>query len=402
MGDRNGFDPSVIESRILAYESFGIHRTGWPGDDRTTDWLLDELRSIASGIEAGAERFPFPRFEARRAYIDPGDGPVDGVAMYDGGVTPGGGLEGELCEEDDPDPFGKFLLASSATRGDGRWTAPHVREHYEQLEDSGVIGVIVPTGDRLGEIVVRNAEHIDQPFELPVLQIARRDVGRLSAALVTRQTVTLEIDADRLQSRATNAIATLPATVSAEEQRAPVVVMTPKSGWFTCAAERGGGLAAWLAIAEAAAALDTRYRALHFVASSGHELRHQGLRHYLHYHQGLVAEAGFWMHLGASIGARFPRARIGASDQDLLDLATKSLNTAEAGPYEAMQAGDPGGGEARNIAAFGGRYVTFLGGHDFFHSPNDTVDVAVDAASVSRWSHAAWEIVRQVMEQPDG
>lgn len=404
MSDGDGFDAALIEARILAYESFGIHRTGWPGDDRTTEWLLDELRRITgdAGLEAAAERFPFPRFECRRAFVDAGDGPIEGVPMYDGGVTRAGGIEAELCEEDDADPFGKIVLASSAARGDRRWTAPEVRDHYEALRTEGVLGVVVPSGDRLGEVVVRNAEHIDQPFDLPVLQIPRRDIQRLSAALVTRHSVTLEIDADRLQSRATNVVATLPATVSAENERPPVVVMTPKSGWFACAAERGGGIAAWLAIAEAAAALHVRPRAVHFVASSGHELHHQGLRHYLHYHQGLLSDAGFWMHLGASIGARFPSARVGASDQALLDLATGSLDAAGAGPYETMAAGDPGRGEAREIAARGARFVTFLGGHDFFHSPNDTVDVAVDAASVSRWTRAAWEIVRHALESVDG
>jgi hypothetical protein len=402
LSDSNSFDASTIEARILAYESFGIHRTGWPGDDRTTEWLLDELRRIpgGAGIEAAAERFSFPRFECRRAYIDAGDGPIEGVPMYDGGVTSAGGFEAELCEEDDADPFGKIVLASSAAQGDRRWTAPEVREHYEVLRAEGILGVVVPTGDRLGEVVVRNAEHIDQPFNLPVLQIPRRDIQRLSVALVSRRNVTFEIDADRLQSRATNVVAMLPSTVPSGEERPPIVVMTPKSGWFTCAAERGGGIAAWLAIAESATALEVRPRAIHFIASSGHELSHQGLRHYLHYHQGLLSEAALWMHLGASIGARFPAARVGASDQPLLDLATRSLDAAGAGPYEAMAAGDPGRGEAREIAGRGARFVTFLGGHDFFHSPNDTVDVAVDPASVARWSRAAWEIVRHALEEP--
>ena len=31
------FTAEAIETRIRAFESFGIHRTGWEGDDRTAE-----------------------------------------------------------------------------------------------------------------------------------------------------------------------------------------------------------------------------------------------------------------------------------------------------------------------------------------------------------------------------
>src|SRR5438552_1746598 len=76
-----GFLPETIEARIRAYESFGIHRTGWPGDDQTSTWLRDELR--AAGVEAELERFDFPRVEYRTARLSWNGGFADGIPMYD-------------------------------------------------------------------------------------------------------------------------------------------------------------------------------------------------------------------------------------------------------------------------------------------------------------------------------
>ncbi len=388
-----GLDPARIEARIRAYEGFGVHRTGWRGDDRTTDWLIAELR--AAGVAAESERFAFPRVEVQRARFTWADGSVDGEPMYDGGFTRIGGVTGDLGEDGDPEPFGKLLIATSALRGDRQWSAPDARALYTGLGNEGVLGVVVPTGDAEGEIVLRNAEHIRQPFSVPVLQVASKEARRLTAALLLGGEATLEIDGDRLNSRATNVVATLPGS---DEGSAPIVVMTPKSGWFTCSAERGGGLTIWLALAEALAALPARRRTVHFLASSGHELHHAGLEEFIKKRPALPQGAHVWLHLGASIGAKAAVARIGAADEALHTLTTGALASAGVEVYEAMEAGQPGGGEARNIAQYRGRYVTFLGGHRYFHSPQDTFDKTCDPASVSHWGAAMWTVLTSLLD----
>lgn len=389
----SGLDPARIEARIRAYEGFGIHRTGWPGDDRTTEWLVAGLR--AAGVAAESERFSFPRVEVQRARLTWADGGVDGEPMYDGGFTRIGGVTGDLGEDNDTEPFGKILIATSALRGDRRWTAPDARAHYLGLQQEGVLGIVVPTGDPEGEIVLRNAEHIRQPFSLPVLQVAAKEARRLSSALLFGGEATIEIDGDRLNSRATNVVAMLPGT---DQAAAPLVVMTPKSGWFTCAAERGGGLTIWLALAEGLAALPARRRTVHFVASSGHELHHAGLEEFMKKRAALPKGAHAWLHLGASIGAKHAVARMGAADEALHALTTAALASAGVEGYEAMGVGEPGGGEARNIHQYGGRYVTFLGGHRYFHSPQDTFDKACDPASVARWGTAMWTVLTGLLD----
>ncbi len=394
----SGLAPSVIEERIRAYEGFGIHRTGGTGDDRTSTWLRDLL--VAAGVPGELERFKFPRVEYRRARLTWPDDTIDGTPMYDGGFTDFGGIEGELCEDSDPDPFGKIVVATSAVRGDQRWTAAMALAHYQALGEQGIVGIVVPSGDPEGEVILRNAEHIKTPFNVPVLQIAAKDARRLTSSLVIGGVeATLEVDGERLQSSATNVVATV---AGSDEALAPVVVMTPKSGWFTCAAERGGGIAIWVALAEAVASAGPK-RTVHFVASSGHELHHQGLYHYLAARHGIIKDAAAWLHLGASIGARYPNARLGGSDEYLHTLATGAVRDAgvDESTLDVFDVGNPGGGEARNIAEGGGRYVTFLGGHRYFHSPQDTVDIAVDAENVSRWGQAAWAVLQGMIDLPE-
>lgn len=393
----NGFDPATIERRIRSFESFGIHRTGWPGDDDAGRWLVDELD--AAGAPGSLERFDFPRIEHRIARLRLPDGEATGVPMYDAGATPPGGLDGQLGSAGDDDLFGRIIVATPDDDGFG---GPEVYDRLDALQAAGAVALLMVAGDEHGDVIVRNAERIDRPHKLPVLQLGPKDVPNLMPDVLVGAEALVEIEAERLTSTATNVVATLPGD---DPDAAPVVVMTPRSGWFTCAAERGGGLAIWLAIAEALAATPHR-RSVELVASSGHEMHHYGLLAYLRAHDNLTAPAGeddspggavAWLHLGASIGAKRAVPRLAASDEQLLDVATRAIDAAGADPRDAMPAGAPGGGEAREIHAFGGRYVSFLGGHPLFHSPNDTTDNAVDPDSIARYARAAMTITEAML-----
>ena len=396
----DGFNPATIEARIRAYERFGIHRTGWPGDDATSDWLVEELGRL--GVAADTERFTFPRVETRRTRLTWGTGPrdyADGVPMYDGGFTRAGGIGGELVSDEDGDPFGKIVVfASAAARRPAGNPPTGARETFGELARAGAVGAVVPTGQR-SSIRLRNAGYIDRPYSLPVLQVAPDDIRDLAAAMIIGVEGVLEIDGERLQSTATNVVAGVEGT---DPGAAPLIVITPKSGWFTCAAERGGGIAVWLALAEHFARIAPR-REVHLLASSGHELHHQGLEHWLRSRTALVRRAVLTLHLGASIGARYPAPEYGASSTAWHDVARDAMR-AEGIDLEAvtpMPPGEPGSGEARNIHEAGGRFVSFLGHHRYFHMPDDTVDSAVDAEAVARYARAARRVVDAAMAQAD-
>ena len=395
----DGFSAATIEARIRAYEGFGIHRSGWPGDDATSDWLIEELGRL--GVAADTERFTFPRVETRRARLSWGAGPrdhADGVPMYDGGFTPAGGIEGELVSDEDGDPRGKIVvLVSSAARGLAGNPATGAGDTFGALARAGAVGAVVPTGEG-ASIRLRNAEYIDRPFSLPVLQVAPDDIRDIAASISGGVAGALEIDGERRESTATNVVASIAGT---DAGAAPLLVITPKSGWFTCAAERGGGIAVWLALAGHFARVAPR-REVHLLASSGHELHHQGLEHWLRSRSALVRRAVLTLHLGASIGARYPEPEYGASSAAWQDVMRDALRAEgiDLAAVTPMTPGEPGG-EARNIHEVGGRYVSFLGGHRYFHMPDDTVDMAVDADAVARYARAARRVVDAALAQAD-
>src|SRR3954454_9186374 len=109
----------------------------------------------------------------------------------------------------------------------------------------------------------------------------------------------------------------------------PLVVMTPRSGWWRCASERGGGLACWLEIMRAMREAQP-VRDVMFVASSGHELGHLGLDDFMARRPGLVSGAKAWIHLGANIGAaQGPGNNLQASDDTMEKMMADAMVEAE-------------------------------------------------------------------------
>ena len=134
----DGFDPVTIESRIRSFESFGIHRTGWPGDDQTSSWLISELE--AAGIAATTERFTFPRVEHRVATLRWPDGEATGVPFYDAGATPASGTSSTLGAPDDDDIFGRIVVA---TNSDDGFAGPAIYDKLDELQAAGVVAVVL-------------------------------------------------------------------------------------------------------------------------------------------------------------------------------------------------------------------------------------------------------------------
>ena len=398
-------DPALTaaeaERLIRQFESQGDHRTGSPGDDACTAWLLDELNS--RGIDAEAQPYTFPRLAIERSELALQGQTVTGVSLYDGGFTPPGGVNAKLIEAPSTEtPAAPGAIALWTLGPDQSFFSPAIYEPLQAAHQAGTLGVVIVAGDDQGAPVVRNAERIDDPLPIPVLQVAPADwPADLLNDLDDGVDVSLTIDATREPGPATNVVATIPGS---DPDAAPVVLMTPKSGWFGCAAERGGGHAAWLAAAAALAKAPRPHghgRPRWLVCSGRHELHHYGLDVYLDALPLACSEIHWWVHLGASIGAKEPRPALAASDQAVQQLMVDALAQAGAVERTLMPLGAPGGGEARNVAERGGRFVSILGGHRYFHSPNDTVDLAVDSDSVARHAEAVTQVLRTLLDRSE-
>lgn len=372
------------ERRIRAYEEMGIHRTGREADNTTTWWMIEELRKV--GVDADPQTWRFPRVEIHDASIRFGGWDLPAVPTFDSAFTDHHGLTGILRTDNGPG-----IVVWEFAHDDQERMAAGIYSSFELARQDGADGVILVMGDPDGQPVLRNAERPLDPIELPVLQVAPIDAGPLLDAVGSE--IAMISDGGRVDAPADNVIASIPGD---DPDAAPVVLMTPKSGWYTCAAERGGGIAIWLEIAGRVAASPGR-RPLNLVASSGHELHHLGLDHYISELGDAAHEVHAWMHLGASIGSRNGQPSYAASDDELFGVATKAL-TKQGLERRAFPVGNAGFGEARNIGEINGRFASFLGGHPYFHSPLDTYDRCVDPDSLARHTDATERIVRYMLQ----
>ncbi|MDA1257244.1 MAG: hypothetical protein O3C10_05295 [Chloroflexi bacterium] len=386
-----GMTAKVLERRIREYEAFGIHRTGWPGDEASAMWMRSELQTAA--IDVSLEEFEYPMFRSKTAWLSWDGGEITGVPLHDCGLTGPKGVSGQVVMAGVEDVSGKIVVAG-ANEPEFAATPPY--EMIARLEKSGAAGLVLVRCDSLGAINLSNAYRIDDPFNIPVLQVACPDATGLSVAARNGTSATLTVDATRESGTALNVSATLPGE---NGDAAPLGIMTPRSGWFTCASERGGGIAIWLGLAEAIASMTGRRRTVHIVASSGHEIDHYGLQAYLNSRPELARNARAWLHLGALIGSRAAPVRVEPSDEELKSLAESAFAASGADRWAMW---DRKGGEAKNIAAAGGRYVSLRGGPStddgdtYSHSPNDTFDRASDIELVAASGRACLSMIEKL------
>ena len=192
----------------------------------------------------------------------------------------------------------------------------------------------------------------------------------------------------RKDVEAYNTLATVPGR---DPSLAPLGVMTPRSGWWQCASERGGGIAVWLEMLAAVAAAKPA-RTVNFVASTGHELGHYGLSRYLASRRELIAGSRAWIHLGANFTtAILPQVRMQFSDAELQSLALEALARHGLAPDVQTPLGQTPIGEARNVAE-GGRYISITGFNGRFHQPSDRFPEAVDLRKAIAFAKAYSEI----------
>jgi hypothetical protein len=163
----------------------------------------------------------------------------------------------------------------------------------------------------------------------------------------------------------------------------PIIVATPQSGWFTCAAERGSGIAVALELAADLA----RTHPVFVVGASGHELNGIGITTYLD--NAFDLEPSVVICVGSSIAA-------GAVDPSSGQVELASTRTVDSDPpiasvpglAEALQAGrfaptTPFPGDSAAWYQRLGNSVPLLGfSGDFpqFHTTDDRPEVTTSPA----------------------
>lgn len=368
-----------IGAVIHAYEEQGFHRTGTDVDRMSGNWLANEVRQI--GLEPTLEKFSLSRVDPVGASLVVDGREIEGLPLFDGTFTGSAGIEGPLGSLNSEAPIGFAEIAPNAQQtgalGDAR------RQNRHQAI------VVVTRGARPG-FCPSNADSFLRPFGPPVLQVASEEAPFLAECTRRGARALLTAHVERTQTEACNVVAVVSgANRSLSNKRlAPLVVMTPRSGWWSCASERGGGLACWLEII--CAMHDAKpARDVLFVASSGHELGHLGLDAFIARRPGLVPAARAWIHLGANIGAaQGPGNNLQASDDEMETTMAEAMTKAGLAIDRRQPRGVAPRGEAENVYRGGGRYISIIGNNDLFHNASDRGPDVVDLKVIERFASA--------------
>jgi hypothetical protein len=367
---------------IHGYEHQGFHRTGTAVDHISGDWLAAHVRDI--GLEPAREEFPFSRVDPTNATLEVAGRKIPGLPLFDGGFTTPSGVRGRLGGLDGDAPIGLAESAPNRTEfgplGDARRQSRHQAI------------VVVTRGARPG-LCPSNADGFLHPFGPPVLQVTSDEAAFLAGCARQGQEAMLTAHVERTPSQAFNVTA---AVAGKDRSLAPLVVMTPRSGWWTCASERGGGLAVWLEIMRMMR--DSRpARDVWFVASTGHEIGYRGIEVFIERRPAIVRTATAWIHLGANIGAaQGPGNGLQASDNEIESMMASATTGAGLRIDRRVPRDTAPGGEAERVHRGGGRYVSVIGSNDLFHNPMDRGPEAVDLAAIERFAGAFANVVKSL------
>jgi hypothetical protein len=243
--------------------------------------------------------------------------------------------------------------------------------------------ILLTRGSKPG-LFLLNALSFRKPCGPPMLQISSEESEWLKEQVSARAEATVVAAVDQTETHAFNVTAKI---AGSDPGLPPLAIMTPRSGWWQCASERGGGLACWLETMRVLAHARPERDCL-FVACSGHELGFLGIDAYLERRPQLTKCAHRWIHLGANIGAPRQGSVINASDDVAEQWAIATLEK-EGLTASAMAArGSMPRGEAGTLHRGGARYVALVCGTDLFHHAADRWPDAVDLALLGRYARA--------------
>jgi hypothetical protein len=374
--------PDRIADDLARYVGFGIKATGGAGDTASGEWLEAELKT--AGFEVARQSFVAPCFDTTKAMLATRSAVAEvtpQAIVVPGAVT--GALVPASTSRVPDDLNGALALIELPHR---RWSSATERPVHDAVAaalSAGAVGAVIITTGPTGEAIALNAPADKPLFSRPTAILAPKDASPFLLAAANRAPATLSLEGQGGMRPAFNVVGRVD-----RGARRWIVVSTPRSGWFTCAGERGPGIATWLALARWAVNGLPELNLL-FTCNSGHEYENLGSAHLIQDIAPGPADTVLWLHLGANVAARdwhdlLPPLRPlpSADPQRFLVVSPELLGVARtefAGlcGLEAAHASTEGGaGELLNILAAGyPRVATIFGAHRYHHTPADDARV---------------------------
>ena len=373
---------AAVERRIAeivqAYDSQGNHRTATAGDIAAAEWLQAEIRAM--GATPQLEAFPIDRVDPGPAYLDIGGRRIDGVPVFDAAFSGAEGVKGRLgalgsdaeiaLVESDP-----YVLLEPQREQ---------RSAVAEARKSKHTAAVILTRGSVPGLFLLNAIAFMSPSGPPMLQVSAVESERLKKHAASLGEITLHARASRTATRASNVVVRF---AGRDASLPPLVVSTPRSGWWQCAGERGGGIACWLETIRAIAAISPEREVL-FAAFSGHETGFIGIEDYLARRADLAKRAELWIHYGANVGVPNQENLFNASEPSVARWAGAALEAKGLAIDHLADSKTLPRGEARAIHRNGARYVSMVCGTDLFHNPGDRWPEAVDVGELGAYASA--------------
>jgi hypothetical protein len=368
---------AALYADLNTYAGFGHHRTGTRGDAAVTAWLSRTLKAAGYAVELQA--FDFPVFEVGRVEVQAGGGRIAGFPLWTPRATSAAGVTGPLTVKAAPGAVALVTLPD----GTGGALGPAALEAVQAALGGGVAAVVAITDNPLGELAAVNALPKAEPWPVPIVLVAGRDGPRLRAAAGAGQMATVTLSGRAAVRRVENVVARR--TGSGKH----LVISTPKSGWMTCAGERGSGVAIWLGLGRWLAAATKVNTTL--VATTCHEFDGYGGHMFTERLAPKPADTRLWLHLGANVASydfalkdgriqRGPapqRGRLCACSHALVPKAAEAFRGQPdyETPLDIETRRPPG--EAALFQRLGyDPLLALVGGHPLHHTPRDLPDVS--------------------------
>jgi hypothetical protein len=290
-----------VEKDLMRYIGFGNKQSGGAGDNACGDWMVSELEE--TGFTVSRQQFSAPYFTPARAELVCAH--TSATIWPQPIVIPTGeeGISGPVVRVDAHGNADHALKGAIALVDlpSARWSSlfwKGVRGPVEAAFERGAKAAVIITNGPTGKVIALNTDGRKPMFDGPVALLAPENAAPFLKAAMSGEEATLYMTGESGRRPAFNFVGTLDRGAAKW-----LAVSTPRSGWFTCAGERGPGIAAWLDIARWAAKEVAGYN-LAFICNSGHEYQYLGAEEALHAIAPKPNETAFWLHLGANIAAR--------------------------------------------------------------------------------------------------
>ncbi|WP_308909100.1 hypothetical protein [Pseudokordiimonas caeni] len=380
-----------VADDLARYIGFGSKQAGGPGDNACGDWMAGEL--VKAGFKIERQSVSVPSFAPARTELVSGGARANVWPQPIVMPTGAEGITARIVRVDAAGRASKPLEGAIALIDlpHGRWSSAlskAVQAPTKAAFAAGAVAAVIITNGPSGKVIALNTDGRQPMFAGPTALIAPEDAGPFLAAAMAGETATLYLTGESSRRPAFNFVGRID-----RGKGRWLVVSTPRSGWFTCAGERGGGVAAWLAIARWAAVAVTSHN-LAFVCNSGHEYEYLGAEESMKAMVPKPVETDFWLHLGANLAARdwheitgSPMPLPGTDAQRYLVTspallpAARELFAGLSGLEAPYSSADLSAGELTGIIAAGYPSVAGIFGlHRFHHVAEDDARCVVAAA----------------------